>query len=79
MAELARGVDPLEVDLLEGLARRVREHALAEGDDALLDAGDAALEQEEVVLDDAVADEAAHAVGGGGVVSERGVLEDAFL
>lgn len=64
MPKLAARVDPLEVDLFEGAARRVREHGLAERDDALFDARDGALEEEEVVVDDAVADEAAHAVFG---------------
>ena len=59
MTELGRGVDPLEVDLLEGLAGGVGVQGFAEGDDSLLDAGDGALEEHEVVLDLAVVHEAA--------------------
>ena len=58
VTELGRGIDPLEIDLLEGAAGGVHEHALAEGDDALLDTRDTALEEKEVVVDLAVADEA---------------------
>lgn len=61
MSELGRGVDPLEVDLLEGLAGSVSPHGLAEGDDTLLGAGDGALDHDEVVLDLTVADEATEA------------------
>lgn len=59
MTELGRGVDPFEVDLLEGLAGGVCVEGLAEGDDSLLDTGDGALEQDEVVLDLTVVDESA--------------------
>lgn len=62
MTEFGRGVDPLEVDLLEGLAGGVGVEGFAEGDDALLDARDGALEQYEVVLDLAVVYEAAQTV-----------------
>ena len=61
VTELGRGVDPFELGLLEGLAVDLGPHGLAEGDDALLDAGDGALEDEEVVLDLSVANETAHA------------------
>lgn len=67
MTEFGRGVDPFEVDLLEGLARGVGVERLAEGDDSLLDAGDGALEQDKVVLDLAVVDESSEA-------GERGLL-----
>ena len=59
MTELGRGVDPFEVDLLEGLAGGVCVEGLAEGDDSLLDTGDGALEQDEIVLDLTVVDESA--------------------
>ena len=57
MAKLGRGVDPLEVDLLEGPAGGVGEHGLAEGHDTLLGTRDRALDHDEVVLDLAIADE----------------------
>lgn len=60
VTKLGRGIDPFEVDLLEGTARGVREHGLAEGHDTLLDTGDGALEHDKVVVDGAVADEASH-------------------
>lgn len=58
-AELGRRVDELERDRLEVLARLGHLERLADGDDALLDAGDGALEHEEVVVDVAVAHKAA--------------------
>ena len=61
VTEFRRSVDPLELDFLQRFATRVREHGFAEGDDAFLDAWDGAFEEEEVVLDFAVADESAHA------------------
>lgn len=63
VSELGRGVDPLEVDLLEGLSRGVSPHGLAQGCDALLGTGDGALDHDEVVLDLAVADEATQTGG----------------
>lgn len=61
VTELGRGVDPLELDLLEGAAGGVDEHGLAESHDTLLDTRDGTLEENEVVLDLTVADEATHA------------------
>ena len=61
MTELGGCIDPFEVDLLERFAACVREHGFAEGHDSFLDAWDGAFEEDEVVLDFAVADEAAHA------------------
>ena len=61
VAELGRRVDPLQLDLLQGLARGVGVHRLAESHDALLDSRDGTLEDDEVVLDLSVADEATHA------------------
>lgn len=58
VTELGRGVDPLEVDLLERTAAGLGEHGLAEGHDSLLDTWDGTLEEEVVVVDGAVADEA---------------------
>jgi hypothetical protein len=60
VAELRRRVDPFQVDLLQGLPRCVHEHGLPEGHDPLLDTRDGALQDDEVVLDLAVSDEAAH-------------------
>lgn len=62
MTELAGGVDPLELDLLERTAGGVGEHGLAERHNPLLDTRDGTLEQNEVVLDLAVANEATHTV-----------------
>ena len=59
-AELARSVDELELDLLEVTTARVHHERLPEGDDTLLGAGNRALEDDEVVLDDTVVREAAH-------------------
>lgn len=59
MPEFTAGVDPFELDFLEGLAGGVRVHGFAEGHDALLDARNGALEEDEVVCDGAVADETA--------------------
>eukprot|EP01136_Pigoraptor_vietnamica_P044062 Opistho-1_new@20348 len=49
MAKLGRRVDELEVDLLEGRAARVGDERLAERDDALLGAHNAALDHDVVV------------------------------
>ena len=57
VTKLGRGVDPLEVDLLESAARGVGEHGLAEGHDARLDTGNGALDHDKVVVDLTVADE----------------------
>lgn len=61
VAELGRGINPLEIDLLERLAADLRVHRLSESDEPLLDTGNGALDQEEVVLDLTVPDETAHA------------------
>ena len=58
VSELGRGVDPLELDLLQSLARGVREHGLAESHDSLLNTGDGALDHDEVVLDLTITNEA---------------------
>jgi hypothetical protein len=59
VSELGRGVDPFEVDLLERSSAGVDEHGFADGHDTLLDTWNAALEQQEVVLDLTVAYETA--------------------
>ena len=61
VTELRRCIYPFEIDLLKRFAACVREHGFAESHDSLLYAGDGAFEEDEVVLDFAVADEAAHA------------------
>ena len=74
-AELRRRVDELELDLLEVTAGGVDHERLAEGDHALLGAGDRALEHQVVVLDDTVVGEATHGRDGllGDVSVGRGV------
>ena len=61
VSELGRGVDPLELDLLERPSAGVDEHGLAQSHDTLLDTRAVAFEENEVVLDLTVADEATHA------------------
>lgn len=63
VAELGRSIDPLELDLFEGLARGVGEKRLAESHDPLLNTRDRTLDHDVVVVDLAVANEATHAVG----------------
>ena len=58
MAELGRGIDPFEVDLLGGSPVGLGVERLAQGHDTLLDTGNGALEEDEVVLDLTVVDEA---------------------
>lgn len=60
VTELGGGIDPLEVDLLEGLAGGVGPHGLAKGHDTLLNTWNGALNHDPVVLDLTVADEATH-------------------
>lgn len=59
-AELRRSVDELEVNLLEVPARGVDHERLADGNDALLGAGDGPLEHQVVILNDTVVREATH-------------------
>ena len=58
MTELGGGVDPLEVDLLGGPSAGLGVKGLAQGHDTLLNTRDGTLEQDEVVLNLTVADEA---------------------
>jgi hypothetical protein len=60
VSELGRGVDPLELDLLEGLAGSVGEERLAESHDTLLDTRARSLDHDEVILDNTVAGESSH-------------------
>jgi hypothetical protein len=62
VSELGRGVDPLELNLLERASAGVDEHGFAQSHDTLLDTRAVTLEQNEVVLDLTVTDEATHAV-----------------
>jgi len=64
VTELGRGIDPFELDLLEGLAGGVDEHGLAESHDSLLDTGNGALDHDEVVVDNTVTDETTETVMG---------------
>ena len=61
MPELGRSVDPLEFDLLERLAVRVREHGLAQRDDSFLDARNGTFDEHKVVLDLSIPNETTHA------------------
>jgi hypothetical protein len=60
VTELGGGIDPLELNLLEGSAGGVDEHGLAESHDTLLNTWDGTLNDDEVVLDLTVSDEATH-------------------
>ena len=60
VTELGRGVDPLELDLLESPPGGVGEHRLAESHDPLLDTRASTLDHDEVVLDLTVTDKATH-------------------
>mmetsp|Transcript_68995 Transcript_68995/g.206934 ORF Transcript_68995/g.206934 Transcript_68995/m.206934 type:complete len:433 (-) Transcript_68995:116-1414(-) len=62
VAELRRRVNELHGDLLDGVALRLLEEGLADGDDALLGADDAALDHDKVLADQAVVREAADRV-----------------
>jgi hypothetical protein len=59
VSELGRSVDPFELDLLQCSPASVGEHALAEGNNPLLDTRASSLQKKEVILDLTVADEAA--------------------
>ena len=62
MTELGGGIDPLEVDLLESTAAGLGVQGLAQSHDALLDTGNGTLDEDPVVLDLTVVDEATKAV-----------------
>lgn len=62
VTELRGGINPFELDLLEGLAGGVDEHGLAESHDTLFSTGDRALDHDEVILDLTIANEATQAV-----------------
>lgn len=62
VTELGRGVDPLELDLLQSLSRGVNEHGLAESHDTLLGTRDGTLDHNEVVVDLTISDESTQTV-----------------
>ena len=74
-AELRRGINELELNLLQIPTRGVNHQRLADRDDTLLRARDRTLEHEEVVLDNTVVGEATHGRDDllGDVVLRRGV------
>lgn len=82
VTELRRGVDELELDLLEVFLAGGDDHALSQEQESLLWAHCAALEHEEVVLDGTVVGESSHGgdvllsdigFGGGVVLGSRGL------
>ena len=75
VAELRRGVDELELDLLHRRPAGLREARLAEGEDALLDADSAALDQDVVLLALTVVREATHR--GDGLLGDATVMSEA--
>jgi hypothetical protein len=68
VTELGRSVDELELDFLERSAGSLLEERLAEGDDALLGADAAALDEHEVIEHGTVVGEATH--GGDALLGE---------
>lgn len=87
VTHLGRGVDELELDLLQGRALGVLQQGLAQGDDALLGADAAALDHDEVVVDLTVVGEATHGrdalvgqivLGGGVVLDDLQKQSDTF-
>jgi len=68
MTKLGGSVDELELDLLLSPALGIDEDTLAESNGALLDARDAALDHDEVLLDDTEVREATH--GSDGLLGE---------
>ena len=58
--ELRRGIDELELHLLQVTTRGVHHQRLAQSNDTLLGSGNRALENEEVVLNNTVMGEATH-------------------
>jgi hypothetical protein len=60
VTELRRGVDPLQLNLLQGLSRGVNEHRLSECHDSLLDTRNRTLEDDKIILDLTISNKAAH-------------------
>jgi len=62
VAEFRRSIDEFEGDLLEGGTGCLREEALSEGEDSLLDSGRGAFDHDEIFLDDTVVREATQGI-----------------
>jgi hypothetical protein len=60
VTELGGGVDPLELNLLKRLARGMREQRFPQGHHTLLDTGNRALDDDEVILDLTIPGETTH-------------------
>jgi len=60
VTELGGGINPLELNLLKRPAGGMDEHGLAESHDTLLDTRTRTLDQDEVVVDDTIADPSTH-------------------
>ena len=60
VTELRRGVDPLQLNLLQCFSRGVNEHGLSESHDPLLDTRDRTLEDDKIILDLAISNKATH-------------------
>jgi len=68
VTHLGRGIDELEIDLLEGDARNLGQEGLTKSDDTLLGSHDATLKHDPVLVDFTVVREATH--GGDRLLSE---------
>jgi len=60
VTEFGGGIDPFEIDLLEGFSRCVNLEGFSQGEDSLLDTRARSLDHDEVVFDLTVSDEATH-------------------
>jgi hypothetical protein len=60
VTELGRGIDELELNLLESRALGVGDEGLADGDDTLLGTSNATLDHQEVLVDNTVVGETTH-------------------
>ena len=60
MTKLGRGIDKLQVNLLQLPASSLREQALAQGDDSLASANNAAFDHQEVLIHLAIMRECTH-------------------
>ena len=74
-AKLRRGIDELELDLLEIPTGGVDHERLAEGNNTLLGSGNRALQDDEVVLDNTIVRETTHGCDSllGNIVLSRSV------
>jgi len=62
VSTLRRGIDELELNLLEGGSACLREKRLSEGDRAALDSGAGSLDHEEIFSDESITRESSHRV-----------------